>query len=417
MIMKIVTCSEFFRRNDIKPFLLGAFYSRTIASPGDKYFFTTASYKKSKYVFDDDFDFVGYKGQYTSVLDKFSGYPYWVHTAETRATELAPDLRFPRADHVFILKNDLGLSITTFFRRLSSKILSSDWIMEEGLTEEKKFFLRGYMELRGSIDTNRPFITQDYFYNNKKEISKAKLLFEQLEAPVSIANVNFRDLQGQFVEGTNRRNTQFRLDLNWYAHHIGFTNKYKAQIFSNRYYSSSNYVNEDGIYIFVTPERNSRDENSFERYIRFFSENVYGQKLSDERIASIRTTLGFDMNVAPAKRSQKIVDTFRVITPDKCAICGTEVTYTNARTGRQHYAVHHMISFANGAELDVMDNLVKVCDTCHAMMKRGSGMVDDQIEAIKKILLEQENVYDFCSNYLDIDDIDELAVEIQKLLR
>lgn len=410
--MKIIKCSEFFSRQDIKPFLLGAFYSRTIASSGNEYFFTTATYKKSRYVFEDDFDFEKYKREYTQVLNKFSGYHNWIYRKDVKTS-----IKLPRADHIFVLENDLGLTVTTFFRRLSSKILSSEWIFEDGLTENKKSFLRGYMELRGSIDTNRPFITQDYFYNTKKEISKAKLIFEQIEAPVSVANINFRELQEQYVTGENKRNTQFRMDLNWYAHHIGFTNKYKAEIFRNRYYFSDSYITDAGIYIFVTPNKDSRNENSFERYVRFFSENVYGEKLSDEMIANIRAKLGFDSNTSTNSRSQKIVDTFRIITPDKCAICDTEKTYTNVRTGRQHYAIHHMISFANGADLDVIDNLVKVCDTCHAMMRRGSGRSEDQINAIKKILNEQENVYEFCSNYLDTDNIDLLSIQIQKMLK
>lgn len=409
--MKIVRCSEFFTRPDIKPFLLGAFYSRSILSTDGKYFFATSSFKKSKYVFEDDFDLESYRKEYTDVLNRHSGYKNWIYKKNTKT-----DIPLPRADYIFVLENDLQLTVTTFFRRLSSYILNSDWVYEDGLTEEKKSFLRGFMELRGSIDTNRPLLAQDYFYNNKKEISKAKLIFESLAVPTNVANINFRDLQEQFVSGVVKRNSQLRMDLNWYVHNIGLINRYKAEIFERKYPYKERYETNNGIIYFVTAEKNFRSTNSFDSYINFFSQNIYGQKLSTERINDIRVMLKFDKTQTQGKRNKTVIEIFRAISPDKCAICGTSDTFINAKTQRPHFDIHHMISFKNGESVDVIDNLVKLCNNCHSMMKKGSGQKEDQLSAIRKILFEQENVFEFCSNYLDTDDIDIIACKVQEML-
>lgn len=60
--------------------------------------------------------------------------------------------------------------------------------------------------------------------------------------------------------------------------------------------------------------------------------------------------------------------------------------------------------------------MVMICPTCHNMMKKSSGLVADQINAIKKILNEKENIYEFCSTYLEIDDINVLSQKIQTML-
>ncbi len=409
--MKIVKCSEFLQRKDIKPFLLGAFYSRTLLSDDSKYFFTVSSYKTSKYVFDDDFDFDNYRLEYLNQINNKSGYKNWFYKKNYKGA-----IKLPRGDYFFIIENDLKLSIKTFFNHLNSKILSSEWCYEEGLTEQKKDFIRGFMELRGSIDTNRPYITQDYFYNQKKEINKARILIEQFEIPFNVANINFRELQKQFVDGTNKRNTQFRIELNWYAKNIGFINKYKALIFEKRYYSSNSYE-KDGVIYFDAVEKNSRDSNVFIDYLNYFSKNVYGQALSEDRINGLREQLGFvEKFTKSTNRNMKIIETFKIISEDKCAICGTTNTFINKNTGRPHFEIHHMISLKNGKSLDVMDNLVKLCSNCHSMMSKGSGLVDDQINAIQKILNENENVYQFCSDYLNMEDIPTLAETIQTML-
>ena len=413
--MAILKCSEFFSRLDNKPFLLGALYSRIVSLNNNEYFATTATFKSSKYIWDDEFNLNEYKNQYLNVINNLSGYKNWFLKSKEKNNLKHIDL--PRADYIFLLQNDMGLTTTTFFRHLQSLIYRSSWITDEGLTDCKKQFVRGFMELRGSIDTNRPYISQDYFYNNKSEIKKALLLFDMLEIPTHVANVNFRELQKQFVNGENKRNPQFRMELNWYAYNIGFYNEYKALIFKKRYYFSGQYVSKDGAMIFNAPQRTPQETNTFTHYLNFFSNNVYGQDLSKQQIADIRNRLGFsNEEFAKTNRNKKIIAIYKELSPDKCAICGTEKTYINKSTGRNHFEIHHMISYKNGQNLDVIDNLVKLCPTCHDMMGKNSGMIKDQLAAIKKILSENDNIFEFCSNYLNIDDIELMSQKICDLL-
>lgn len=412
--MKILKASEFLRRKDTKPFLLGAFYSRIISVQNDKYFATTSSFKTSKYVYEMDFDLEDYKSnEYLDRLNYFSGHPGWFYKKNNSIKING----LPRADLIFLIENDLNQTQTTFFKTLQTKIYSSDWAHEDGLTESKKFFIRGFFELRASIDTNRPLIAQDYFFNSQKEISKAKLLIDFLDVPLSMLNINFRELQNQYVSGENQRNTQLRADLYWYIQNIGLINKYKAKIYENRYYYSEKIVDDFNITYFVCPQTEKKDTNTFIQYINYFANNVSGKELTPVEIQKIRDRLGFNtLSSDSMSRNQKIIELYRNLSEDKCAICGTTQTYLNKKTGRQHFEIHHMISFKNGKELDVYDNLVKLCPTCHDMMKKSSGVESDQIKAIEKILNENDTIYEFCSTYLGIENIPELSIKIQSLL-
>jgi hypothetical protein len=381
-------------------------------SKDNKYIFATSEFKRSIYVKNDVFDFNTYKVNYVNVLNKLSGYDNWFVKGSEKTK-----IPLPRSTFVFILENDLNLTCTAFFRRIQSLIYNASWSEDtEELTEDIRSFVRGFIETRGSIDTNRPFISQDYFYNSKNEISKAKILFDLLNLPVCITNVNFRELQNDFVTGKSKRNTQFRLNLNWYAKNIGFFNLYKATIFENKYHFFSKSI-VNNIVFYETETSQTDKDNSFISYLSYFAKNVYGQTLSKNRIDDLRNKLGFNGNDNnSSNRSKKVVDAFIELAPDVCAICGTTTTFTSAKTGKQHFDIHHMISFKNGKSVDVTDNLVKLCNTCHTMMKKGCGTEQQQLDAIKKILEEQENIYDFCSTYLCIEDIDLLAKKVRELL-
>ena len=50
-------------------------------------------------------------------------------------------------------------------------------------------------------------------------------------------------------------------------------------------------------------------------------------------------------------------------------------------------------------------------------MKKGSGSVNDQINANKKFLEEHEEIYEFVSAVLNEEDKDKLAILIQQKLK
>ena len=145
---------------------------------------------------------------------------------------------------------------------------------------------------------------------------------------------------------------------------------------------------------------------------------IYEKKLTPVAIAELRKKLGFTDNSPSEKtnRNRTIIELFNEISEDKCAICGTTETFVNKRTGKQHFEIHHVISYKNGIELDNIANLVKLCPTCHDMLKKNATAKEKQIKAILKILSEHSEVLEFAKSYLQIDDINELGEEIWTML-
>ena len=92
--------------------------------------------------------------------------------------------------------------------------------------------------------------------------------------------------------------------------------------------------------------------------------------------------------------------------------CGTTETFTNKRTGKQHFGIHHVISYKNGIELNNIANLVELCPTCHDMLKKNATSKDKQVKSILKILSKRSEILEFAKSYLQIDDINEIAEEI-----
>ena len=411
--MPEIKVSEFLRR-EIKPFLYGVFLSRIMEDSirGKKYFYAYTSFKSSKYVFRDDFDIEEYaNNDLLDELNHFSGYYNW---EVKRCSETNAELRF-------YLLNDLNISKTQFYKLLYQSLIQEQWINAPRINNEEKSFIRGFMECRGSVDTSRKLIAQDYFYENKQELKKGMILVDMMNLPIEYANFNARDLQPQFVSGVNKRNTQFRISVSYYANKIGFLNKYKALIFKNVYWRRGSGYISDKIQFFNIEPPNSRDDDAtFIRYLNFFSNNIYERNLNSAAIKDLRRRLGFESSDLSGerteRRSRSLIELFNQITPDKCAICGTTSTFINRNTGRNHFEVHHVISYYNGQEVDNIANLVKLCPTCHDMLKRGRATKDVQLRAILKILHEHDEIFEFTSSYLGIDDINELSEKIWSLL-
>ena len=400
--------SELLRR-DLSPFLFGAFMSRIMSESrdGKRFFYCYTSFRVSKVAPPREFSIPGYANQYIRELNFISGSNNW---EITRCNEGVFEARF-------YIENDLALTETSFYNMLHSKFFRSEWIHEEGLTDDKKDFIRGFVELRGSVDTTAKFIAQDYFFNNRVELKKATIITDFMNVPIQYANYNMRDLQYQFVSGINRRNPQFRINLYYYARYIGFLNKYKAKIFEKAYHVPEGYEQDGIVYFRVALPNSHSDDVAFIKYLNFFSNNIYERSLTPAAIEQLRTRLGFNIagETNPDARNRGIVSLFEMIAPDKCAICGTETTYERP-DGRQYFEIHHVISRCNGAELDNIANLVKLCPTCHRMMKRNGSPKENQVRAIIKILNEHSEIFEFCSSYLNLSDINQLAEKIQELL-
>ena len=404
--MKRLTVSELLSRKEIKPFLYGAFLNRIMTTnlPEGSCFYAYTSFRASKAVYKDDFNFYTYADELIASLNHHSGFYNWEkHNIKEQGMELR-----------FYVINDLKISSTQFYSLLYKKMLTCDWLTGEELNNDKKAFIRGFMELRGSVDTTIRLIAQDYFYNNNVELKKAQILTNMMDLPISYANFNARNLQPQYVSGENQRNAQFRINLMFYANQIGFINKYKATIFNNSYHNrGKKEIDRITFFNVDLPKRNDYDVK-FIKYLNFFTNFIYEKKLTPVAITELRKKLGFDNNLSGEKvnRNRTIIELFNEIAEDKCAICGTTETFINKRTDKQHFEIHHVISYKNGVELDNIANLVKLCPTCHDMLKKNATSKEKQIKAILKILTEHPEVLEFAKSYLQIEDINEIVEEI-----
>lgn len=408
--MKRLTVSELLSKKEIKPFLYGAFLNRIMSTKtvDGHCFYAYTSFRASKAVYKDDFNFYAYADELVASFNHFSGFYNW---EKEIVREQNMELRF------YVI-NDLKITSTQFYNLLYKKMLTCDWLTGEELNENKKSFIRGFMELRGSVDTTAKLIAQDYFYNNNIELKKGQILTNMMDLPISYANFNARNLQPQYVSGENQRNTQFRINLMFYANEIGFINKYKATIFDNSYHNRGKRE-LDGITYFNVdlPKRKDYDVK-FIKYLNFFTNYIYEKKLTPTAVAQLRSKLGFIDNCPNERtnRNRTIIELFNEIAEDKCAICGTTETFVNKRTGKQHFEIHHVISYKNGAELDNIANLVKLCPTCHDMLKKNATSKDKQLKAIFKILAEHAEILEFAKSYLQLEDINEIAEEIWEKL-
>ncbi len=201
-----------FLDNTQSPFVLGAFFSRYVIEEG--FIKTISQYKKSTKLLDDGI----YNSSLASYLDALN------YQSSDEIWEYKSKNSFQ-----IVLENDLGLNNDGFYKLLLRKIMSSPFFISEIMDNNKKSFIRGFFETRGSVDTSYNFLAQDYFYNSELEKERRILLVDKFNIPEEALNINFREGQPQFVSGENRRNTQLRIDLFWYIKNIGLINEYKAK--------------------------------------------------------------------------------------------------------------------------------------------------------------------------------------------
>lgn len=417
-----------FLNGEIHPLLHGAFLSRIIQSNDGKYFAAVSSYQKSTKVKDPEFDFYQYTEKYVETLNDIIGFSGWISKEEyDHSYNYCNFINRGKEKAFFIIENDLNISNESFFSKLYKKLFTDvDYIQGETLNENKKNFIRGFCELRGSIDTSRPLIAMDYFYDNGFELNKARLLNEYMGVPYYIININFRQLQTEYLLGINKRNTQLRLQLNWYSNNIGFINEYKVKIIQNSYIPLG-YKKINQVHYVEFPVVEYRESDLFVTRLNHFSSKLFNKDLSSKNIDDIRKELGFDIEKDASRsikvqRNREIVELVRLYTEDECAGCKTkfdisERSFTHRKTGRPYFEIHHTISFNNNIELDHEDNLVKLCPVCHSCIKSGVGTPEAQQNIIRNILHNALNVKQFVHSFFDTSDEKILIDEIYYSLR
>ncbi len=380
--------------NAIDPFNLGVLLSRFQIKNGCIY--GVCSYKASKFI-------CGYeesKTQVLSALNTLSKHQIWRFNQES-VTKI-------KGTFVFILEND-------FFSRYRS------------MTPNQRLFLSGFFESRGSIDTQRNFLTLDYFFHSPLEFKKFHYLIDFFNIPSEALNFNFRELQPEYAQGINQRNAQFRIYLNWYLYHIGLFNPYKARIAHHIFKTTLVY---DGIYYKLRDRPTTEYRgNSFIERAHFYLKNVHQQDLDDKSIEKLREQLGWIQRSEEFRRDSKIINFYRISTPNVCNACcgGYDIKersfislplYRITQNPNSYYTeIHHVISLGKDKELDVLANLTKLCPACHRALKKGASEEGFQKHLIENILNHNKDNLEFAQLRFETDDFPTLINRIYESLK
>lgn len=292
--------------NAIDPFNLGVLLSRFQIKNGCIY--GVCSYKASKFI-------CGYeesKTQVLSALNTLSKHQIWRFN-QGSVTKI-------KGTFVFILENDLHLDENSFYKKLLNSLIDNDFFnLSRSMTPNQRLFLSGFFESRGSIDTQRNFLTLDYFFHSPLEFKKFHYLIDFFNIPSEALNFNFRELQPEYAQGINQRNAQFRIYLNWYLYHIGLFNPYKARIAHHIFKTT---LVDDGIYYRLSyPPTAEYRGNSFIERAHFYLKNVHQQDLDDKSIEKLREQLGWIQKSEEFRRDSKIINFYRISTPNVCNAC------------------------------------------------------------------------------------------------
>ncbi|MCQ2856564.1 HNH endonuclease [Helicobacter pylori] len=406
-----------FLNDNIDPFNLGVLLSRFQIKNGCIY--GVCSYKSSKFI-------PGYEESKARVLDALntlSAHPILQSNQES-VTKI-------KGAFVFILDNDLNLDENSFYKKLLNSLIDNDFFNRSNLmnlmTPNQKRFLSGFFESRGSIDTQRNFLTLDYFFHSPLEFKKFHYLIDFLNIPSEALNFNFRELQPEHAQGIDQRNAQFRIYLDWYLHHIGLFNPYKARIAHHVFKTTLIY---DGIYYKLNyPPTTKYHGNSFTERTHFYLKSVYQQDLDDKSIEKLREQLGWIQKSEEFKRDSKIINFYRISTPNVCSACCDDydikersflslpLYQITQRSDSYYTEIHHVISLGKNKELDVLENLAKLCPTCHRALKKGASAEGFQKRLIGKILKRNKGNLEFAQLRFETDDFLTLIDKIYESLK
>ncbi|MGL2369230.1 HNH endonuclease [Helicobacter pylori] len=400
--------------NAIDPFNLGVLLSRFQIKNGCIY--GVCSYKASKFI-------CGYeesKAQVLSALNHLSKHQIWRFNQES-VTKI-------KGTFVFILENDLQLDENSFYKKLLNSLIDNDFFnRSRSMTPNQRLFLSGFFESRGSIDTQRNFLTLDYFFHSPLEFKKFHYLIDFFNIPSEALNFNFRELQPEYAQGINQRNAQFRIYLNWYLYHIGLFNPYKARIAHHIFKTT---LVDDGIYYKLRDRPTTEYRgNSFIERAHFYLKNVHQQDLDDKSIERLREQLGWIQKSEEFRRDSKIINFYRISTPNVCNACCSDYNikersfislplYKITQNPNSYYTeIHHVIALSKDKELDVLANLAKLCPACHRALKKGASEEGFQKHLIENILNHNKDNLEFAQLRFETDDFPTLINRIYESLK
>ena len=253
---------------------------------------------------------------------------------------------------------------------------------------------------RGSADFNRGLYAVDLKNPTLRYIDNFFKLLLSSDDLLSRLNLNFRELQPQFVSGTNLRNTQVRINLKWFYNNVvkrfGHINQYKTDVLVKN----------------ITMLGEIHKYRSFEERLIFYRQSIIGRELTQQEVNSLRQDLEFSQQIRQIPdntfiiRNQKIVSYARETFDDICVGCGdhykiADRSFKMPRNGRYYFEINHVIAYANNSNtVDVLDNLVKLCPTCHRALSPRRAYETLQKSIIEKMIDSRTEVKNFVKSMM-----------------
>ncbi|AJR12579.1 Uncharacterised protein [Mesomycoplasma dispar] len=309
---------------------------------------------------------------------------------------------FEKYKHFSFIENDINISREYFLTKIYQIIMK--WYYQEQSDEyifQKCLFLalfafRGSLDIPGkmwAVDIRKKDISINYIDN----LYSLLLTFGEIE----FLNLNFRELQPDYVTGKNKRNLQIRIiNLQWFFEKFGNDLK-KINVYK--------YLNfENNLFRFKQTETKQKIKRSnFVERLIFYKKHVLNWELKSQdwdesrknnEINKIRKIL-FENNLNIYEkfytRNQKVVEIARILLNHFCFGCKDEYPLENRsfiqpKTGKLYLEIHHVLPFSKQSDLkvnvDIIENLVKLCPVCHSALKKGRSNNNYQKKIIDSIL-------------------------------
>lgn len=393
----------------IEPYLNGAMFSRIIETEDNSYFLVPISFrtetKYNDYIMSED-DIKSFKNVLNNIykIDNNN----WVLTSDIDNIKIKDNKRKPKI--CCVIENDAMLDKKEFLKLLYFNVLNNSKINTNSISNEKKKFIRGFFESRGSIDYKGKFYTIDYYYDTKEifDLKRVLILYYYLSIPTEFLNINFRELQPDYRKG-KKRNTQVRINLDWYISEIGLSFQYRIDSIKKQ--CNYDFFEDNKITYFKVKEieKNSWSD-TFISKINLYGEKILNNKLTENDINRLRIELGIDTNNSIVGRN--VLEKIRVYLekPDECSSCKDIYdlkfrSFMKKDDSKYYLEIHHNISFSNDKKnLDIFDNMVKLCPVCHSALKRNRASENYQKEIIENILSNDINSRYFAETYFNVDN-------------
>lgn len=248
---------------------------------------------------------------------------------------------------------------------------------------------------RGGVDFNRGLYSVDLRNITPSYIDNFFKLLLSSDQLLLLLNLNFRQLQPQFVARTNMRETQIRINLKWFYDNV------------IQNYNNINQYKTDILVENVSMLGEIRKSNGFYERLIFYRQSVLGHELTAEDVNNLRQELEFSLQIESIPdnrfiaRNQKIASYARETFEDICVGCGDRYnimdrSFKMPRNDRYYFEINHVIAYANDSStVDVLDNLVKLCPTCHRALTPGRAHDILQKAIIEKMINSRVEVERF----------------------